>query len=64
MMGARWMKQAGTAALHVLLFTSVALAGAPAPRPETGGPHTPEHQMASLGRFQFESGESIDDLKV
>jgi homoserine O-acetyltransferase/O-succinyltransferase len=64
MLGARWMKRAGAAALPVLVLASLALAGAPAPRPETGGPHTPEHQMASLGRFQFESGESIDDLKV
>jgi homoserine O-acetyltransferase/O-succinyltransferase len=64
MLGARWMKRAGAAALPVLVLASLALAGAPAPRPETGGPHTPEHQMASLGRFQFESGEWIDDLKV
>ncbi len=48
----------------VLFIATLALAGAPAPRPETSGPHTPEHQMASLGRFEFESGESIDDLKI
>jgi homoserine O-acetyltransferase/O-succinyltransferase len=40
------------------------LAGAPAPRPDTSGAHTPEHQLAALGKFRFESGETIDDLKV
>jgi homoserine O-acetyltransferase len=41
-----------------------ALAGAPSPRPDTGGVHTPEHQMASLGAFTFESGEVVEDFKV
>ena len=59
-----WMRRAGAAALPALLLASLALAGAPAPRPETKGPHTPEHQIASLGSFRFESGETIDDLKV
>lgn len=59
----RWRIAASV--LPVLLFiATLALAGAPAPRPETGGPHTPEHQMASLGRFEFENGELIDDLKI
>jgi homoserine O-acetyltransferase/O-succinyltransferase len=59
-----WMGRAGAAALPVLLLASFAFAGAPAPRPDTGGPHTPEHQVASLGSFRFENGETIDDLKV
>jgi homoserine O-acetyltransferase/O-succinyltransferase len=42
-------------------FAGYAFAGAPVPRPETGGPPT---QIASLGSFRFESGETIDDLKV
>jgi homoserine O-acetyltransferase len=51
--------------LSSLLFcTGYAFAGAPVPRPETGGPHTPQHQIASLGSFRFESGETIGDLKV
>lgn len=51
-----------TAILLPLLFlASSAMAGAPAPRPEVGGPQT---QIASLGSFRFESGETIDDLKV
>jgi homoserine O-acetyltransferase/O-succinyltransferase len=58
------MGRAGAAALPVLFLASLVLAGAPAPRPDTGGPHTPEHQVASLGNFRFESGETIDDLKV
>jgi homoserine O-acetyltransferase len=59
----RW--RISTIALSVVLFmASLALAGAPAPRPEKAGPHSPEHQIATLGHFQFESGESIDELKV
>ena len=50
--------------LPLLFLASSAMAGAPAPRPDTGGPHTPPHQIASLGSFRFESGETIDDLKV
>ena len=38
--------------------------GRPRLAPTRAGPHTPEHQVASLGSFQFESGETIDDLKV
>lgn len=54
----------GVAALLVMSVASLARAGAPSPRPETGGPHTPEHQLASLGNFQFADGETIDELKV
>ena len=59
-----WMGRASAAALPALFLVSLALAGAPAPRPETSGPDTPENQIASLGSFRFESGETIDDLKV
>jgi homoserine O-acetyltransferase/O-succinyltransferase len=59
-----WVEKASAGALPVVFFASLALAGAPAPRPDTGGPHTPEHQVASLGSFRFESGETIDELKV
>ncbi len=52
------------AVLPVIVIASLAVAGAPAPRPEKSGPHTPEHQIASLGNFRFESGETIDELKV
>ena len=52
------------AVLPLIVVVSLAIAGAPAPRPEKSGPHTPQHQMASLGNFRFESGEAIDDLKV
>jgi len=52
------------AVLPVIVVASLAVAGAPAPRPEKSGPHTPEHQIASLGNFRFESGETIDELKV
>jgi homoserine O-acetyltransferase len=55
-----WM----TAILLPLFLAGYAVAGAPVPRPDTGGPHTPEHRIASLGSFRFESGETIDDLKV
>jgi homoserine O-acetyltransferase len=47
--------------LPLLVLAGYALAGAPVPRPETGGPPT---QIASLGSYRFESGETIDDLKV
>src|ERR1700758_2734305 len=53
-----------TIVLPLLFFAGYAVAGAPSPRPDTGGPHTPEHQIASLGSFRFDSGETIDDLKV
>src|SRR5215471_13832295 len=50
-----------TFVVALLLLAGYAFAGAPVPRPETGGPST---QIASLGSFRFESGETIDDLKV
>src|SRR5215469_14815142 len=53
-----------TVVLPLLFCAGYAFAGAPVPRPDTGGPHTPEHQIASLGSFRFASGETIDDLKV
>jgi len=56
--------RASLAVLPLIVVVSLAIAGAPAPRPEKSGPHTPQHQMASLGNFRFESGEAIDDLKV
>jgi len=56
--------RASLAILPVIVVASLAVAGAPAPRPEKSGPHTPEHQIASLGNFRFESGETIDELKV
>src|SRR6516164_6777260 len=66
------MKQVGILSIYrktivllpLLFLAGYALAGAPVPRPETGGPHTPQHQIASLGTFRFESGETIGDLKV
>jgi homoserine O-acetyltransferase len=66
------MKQVGIAGifrttivfLPLLFLAGYAFAGAPVPRPDTGGPHMPQHQIASLGSFRFESGETIDDLKV
>jgi homoserine O-acetyltransferase len=53
-----------TVLLPLLFVAGYAFAGAPVPRPDTGGSHTPEHQIASLGSFRFESGETVDDLKV
>jgi homoserine O-acetyltransferase len=47
--------------LPLLFFAGYAVAGAPVPRPDTGGPPT---QVASLGSFRFENGETIGDLKV
>jgi homoserine O-acetyltransferase/O-succinyltransferase len=64
MICAQWTGRACLAVLPVMVIASLALAGAPAPRPEMSGPHTPEHQIASLGNFRFESGETIDELKV
>jgi hypothetical protein len=66
------MKHAGTRSISwkaiilfpLLFLAGYAVAGAPVPRPDTGGPHTPEHQIASLGSFRFESGETIDGVKV
>jgi homoserine O-acetyltransferase/O-succinyltransferase len=59
-----WMGRASAAALPALFLASLALAGAPSPRPDTGGPDKPETQVASLGSFRFASGETINDLKV
>jgi homoserine O-acetyltransferase/O-succinyltransferase len=56
--------KACTVILPALFLATSALAGAPSPQPEAAGPDTPERQMASLGSFRFESGETIDDLKV
>jgi homoserine O-acetyltransferase len=48
-----------------VLLAWTAWGGAPAPAPTTAaGPHLPEHQIANLGDFRFESGEVITDLKV
>ena len=63
-MRAERMVRASLAILPIIVIASLAVAGAPAPRPETSGAHTPEHQIASLGNFRFESGETIDELKV
>src|SRR5438445_10402693 len=50
----------------LLLAWSRAWAGAPAPAPAltTPGPHRPEHQIANLGDFRFESGEIVKGFKV
>ncbi len=48
----------------LLLWFDVTLAGAPAPAPTAAGPHTPEHQVANLGDFRFESGVVVKDFKV
>jgi homoserine O-acetyltransferase len=58
-----WIGRTGAAALPALFLVSLALAGAPSPRPDTGAEETP-NQLASLGVFRFESGETIDDLKI
>jgi homoserine O-acetyltransferase len=41
-----------------------AFAGAPAPRPETGGGGAPEAPVANLGAFTFQNGEVVEDFKV
>jgi homoserine O-acetyltransferase/O-succinyltransferase len=64
MICAPWMARASLIVVPLMVAAGISLAGAPAPRPETGGPHTPEHQVASLGNFRFESGQTIDELKV
>ena len=48
----------------LFVWSGLASAGAPVPPPAAGGPHTPEHQIANLGEFQFESGEFVKDFKV
>src|SRR3989449_2425002 len=52
--------------IFLLLAWSEAWAGAPAPEAAvtTPGPHRPEHQIANLGDFRFESGEIVKDFKV
>jgi len=49
----------------VSLWCAVALAGAPAPKPEgvAEGPH-PEHQTFNLGEFQLESGVVVKDFQL
>lgn len=47
----------------LLFWTGAAWAGAPAPIPAISGPH-PEHQIANLGDFKFESGDVVKDFKV
>jgi len=47
----------------LLLWSGSAFAGAPAPAPVSTGPH-PEHLVANLGEFRFESGEVMKDFKV
>ena len=64
MICAPWMARASLIVLPLMVVAGISLAGAPAPRPETGGPHAPEHQLASLGNFRFENGQTIDELKV
>ncbi len=48
----------------LLVWSGVASAGAPSPAPAAAGPHIPEHQIANLGDFRFETGEVIKDFKV
>src|SRR5215831_4369989 len=48
----------------LLVWAGLACAGAPAPKPAVAGPHMPEHQIATLGVCQFETGEVIKDCKV
>ena len=48
----------------LLAWPSAVFAGAPAPVPATAGPHRPDHQVANLGDFRFESGEVVKDFKV
>jgi homoserine O-acetyltransferase/O-succinyltransferase len=64
MICAPWTARAILIVLPLMMVAGISLAGAPAPRPETSGAHTPEHQVASLGNFRFESGQTIDELKV
>src|SRR6476469_10749751 len=64
MICAPWMARASLIVLPLMVVAGISLAGAPAPRPETGGPHAPEHQLASLGNCRFENGQTIDELKV
>ena len=46
----------------LFVWSTLASAGAPAPPPAAKGPHTPDHQIANLGEFQFESGEILRDF--
>lgn len=52
----------GAAALPALFLASLAFAGAPSPRPDSGPPMP--NEVASLGSFRFENGETISDLKI
>ena len=51
--------------IFLLLAWSEAWAGAPAPAPAvtTPGPHRPEHQIANLGDFRFESPPRIRNTR-
>jgi homoserine O-acetyltransferase len=60
----RVMSFVGSACGLLLLWFDATLAGAPAPAPTAAGPHTPEHQVANLGDFRFESGAVVKDFKV
>lgn len=54
-----------TCATALVLWAGLAQAGAPAAPPEGGGgPHEPEHQIAQLGAFTFESGAIVPDLRI
>jgi hypothetical protein len=59
MICAPWMARASLIILPLMVVAGICLDGAPAPRPETSGPHTPKNQVAALGNFRFESGETI-----
>jgi homoserine O-acetyltransferase len=49
----------------LFVWSGLASAGVSSPVPDPGiGPHTPEHQIANLGDFKFESGEVVKDFKV
>ena len=54
-----------TCATALVLWAGLAQAGAPAVPPDTaGGTHTPEHQLANVGAFRFESGTIVPDLRI
>jgi homoserine O-acetyltransferase len=53
----------GAAIGFAMLWGPFVFAGAPSPIPASSGPH-PEHLVANLGDFKFESGEVLKDFKV
>ena len=62
---ARSARLAGISLGFVVLCSTVASGGAPAPAPTAAaGPHLPEHQIANLGDFKFENGMVVKDFKV